>query len=168
MLFIKYILTYIGCKLVNPVWSFPINLAIWLKMFLSPKRYREVKARIKELRKVVKTLSDLDRELVCFSWRKDRWFDWVPWISVFLYRSGRDDCDGAATFTCWLAKLVGLTARKVTVISKKFFAGNHAVALISETYLYSNGVCVISKWNPLDKYVKGGNEWKQEFYKRTV
>jgi hypothetical protein len=163
-----------GERSILPAWSFLVNSTSWLKMTLHPLKKLAVKKELLRLINSVKDISDIDRELLKFRWTKDRCIDWKPWISVFLYRDKRDDCDGAAAYTKFLCDLAKVEAEVIVLIGIGWKTENHAVCLVGlrgVARLYSNGVSVTiakTKEEALKLYIDGCNEWNQKFYHKTV
>jgi hypothetical protein len=166
----KWFFTKIGRYTILPLWSFNINFCVWIKSWFYTEKRKAAYLEYVRLKNAIKSVEDIERELQNFSWRRDRYIDWQPWICIFLFRGKRDDCDGAAKFTQWLFSLINRHAKIVILIGTKG-VGNHAVVIAPSNCLYSNGkkiLCGFSKGVVLDCYKNGQNEWGIAFYHRTA
>lgn len=122
---------YIFC----PIWSFLINLFYWiprirkLKTILQKKKMHENMAKIHGLSYVKETIKE-------FSWTKDNFKDWTPWVITIINENLEDDCDGAAKLGKWLLKHADIESKILHLRGEK---SGHAVCLSKDkTILISN------------------------------
>ena len=101
----KKIFKMINYYVILKVWSFIINCFYCVSHFKSIIYSFKKKTYLQEL---IKTKSDISNELKKFKWKKDKFIDWVPWITVIIDRHIMDDCDGIAVYTKWLYGLINI------------------------------------------------------------
>jgi hypothetical protein len=169
-MWLKWFFTKIRRYTTLPLWSFAINFCVYIKSLFYPEKRKNAYIEYIRLKNTVKSVEDIEKELQNFTWRKDRYIDWMPWICVFLFRGKRDDCDGVAKFTQWLFSLINQRAKIVILIGMKGIE-NHAVVISSNYCIYSNGrkiLCSFSEKVALNCYKNGQNEWGIVFYHKTA
>ena len=102
---IKKIFIKFNYYIILKIWSFIINCIYCIFHFKTI--IYSFKKKI-YLQSIIKTELDIFNELKKFKWKKDKFIDWVPWITVIIDRHIMDDCDGIAVYTKWLYGLINI------------------------------------------------------------
>jgi len=115
---------------IRPITNFIMNIIWWL-FHLS-----KLKISIESLKEYIKQsdcLYSIERIMRNFKWASDPLrggLDWTPWPVTIIGKSLKDDCDGAASFSCFLCKKAAdVEFADVYLIYDGFFHGGHAITI---------------------------------------
>ncbi len=138
----------IWSKLFKPVWSFIINLVYWIFNIFSLPEALDTKKIVKNS---IKELIHVKSYMKKFTWTKDNYKDWNPWVITIIHRDLKDDCDGAAVLAIWLLSLVNIESQMVHLYGEK---SGHAVCVSKDrTIMFSNNDFVSLKPDNWEKQV---------------
>ena len=138
-------------KTIYPLYSFLINSLYWLFHLSDLKSAKKEKEYCK---KTITDIKDIENFLSKFTWTKDNYIDWTPWIITIFDRHLKDDCDGAATLGKWLYKCIGIESN-MAVLYKDIPGTAHMVCIRKDkTEMISNSHIITL--NP--------SNWQQSIY----
>lgn len=128
------------------LWSFVVNVAFWVTHFwMYPRTLKKMKA----IR--FKNINDIENFMSAFTWTKDSFHDWYPWITTVFARMFHDDCDGAAVMAHWAFAQLGIRSRIIGLYSADGKLG-HAICVTNDNMIMTSNERVVF----LDK-----KRWKQ-------
>src|SRR5437868_3171051 len=105
-----YLIIWLYLNTYRRFLSFIINQ--YYHWFRLHKNKTLVDSELKRLKENIKTFDDIIQESKSFTWKSDPLggaIDWSPNIESFLINAKKDDCDGAAMYTAYLADLAELS-----------------------------------------------------------
>jgi hypothetical protein len=104
-----------------------------------------------KIARTIRTIDDVVKMQYVFYWRKDKFFDWKPWVITMFTRNLMDDCDGAATLGKWLLKKAGIKSRCYRVFNR---TNRHLIVISNNRkYMISNSEVFT---------LRGVEDWKKE------
>ena len=134
---------WLAVHTITPVWSFIVNVVFWL---FNLNHIKKALSEKKWLKKNVLTLNDVKREMGMFTWKKDSYGDWIPWIITIIHNNRFDDCDGAAALGKFLLDNIGMDG-KILHLRGNGKVGHAVVVSKDRSVLISNSDVV--KLNPI-------------------
>ena len=189
LMFFIFIISW--AYILGPLMIFSILANIYHLICMTLKgKLKSTIAEKKAIESNILCIEDINVEYSKFTYQYDglvkgtsifaKWPTWIPLILVFIYRSKRDNCDGADRYCRWLFKVMGkksdilkaIKAKQViyvpTRLSFKSLTRVHYFNIVGNQYelendkylCYSNGkVTNETKEQLATRYLKGDNKF---------
>ena len=125
---------------VTAVWSFFVNLGYWTVRGFDDRNARN---EMNKLCDSLDNINDVSIYMSMFSWRKDSWRDWTPWVLTIINKELIDDCDGAAVLGKFCLECIGVKARIVHLVDTKGWRGHAICVSMDNKYLITNNHTII-------------------------